>query len=929
MKHWKKWTAGLCALVLCATGTSSLTIAADEAETEADTAAEGSADTTSDDADEAEEEANREEPQEEIEITPDQVTRYMEPKNSFEGITFYYRPEEYEDTIADEDVVDLLDNIELAGIDDETGEVVCTLEEEDDTDEFVIFLSPEGRWLVYMDPDYRQVTMVRRIVSLLDNEFLYISSDHETLELYNDDYDEVERSFTTDGTVTDGKRLFTNEDGWEVTLSEACDAVISSARLVTENDRLALYVDDDTAVIGLYDKAAEKMWWSTPENVGHDPIATNAIVEDLSSSLKLVYGEPAARSTTNQRSKSDARVEVDEISDGVEVTYEFRSAGITVPVTYTLGADYLEARIETADIEEEDSSNEGKLTTSLSMLSSFGAAASTDTGYFIIPDGSGALIEFNNGKTNARSYTGYVYGSDVTAVSQTEPAVTENVSLPMYGIVNGKNAMMVVCTEGDSNARLTASVSRQSNSSYNLCGFDFVVRDSDTYYMSGDESTALTMFESGEIKTDALAVRYYPLETEETPDYVDVAAAYRDYLTEEMGVENTVTSADPGLYLDFYGGTEKKRSILGIPVTMKTALTTFEQAQDILEQLTEGETAAENIAVSYHNWTIHGITGKVDDQAKAAGCLGGNGDWEDLLALAQERGVAIYPTVDNQTFASGNGYYTFMDTTVRISGAYARVYDYHLAYGTQSKSREALSLLSPETFPEVYAELTENYVDQGLSRVSLGSMTTALYGDYGKKAISRDAAQTLLEESYETITSELEMLGDGANAYALPYVSQISNVPLQSSGFDLFDEDIPFYQLVLHGVKPYASTAINGAADSDTALLLSIATGSSLHYDMIGAETSELKDTALDELYYASAADWVEHAKKGYAFSKQVLGGLGDQTIIDYQQIGDTIYTTYENGTEVIVDLAEKTVQVDDLTYALADYVEEGSGQDT
>ena len=72
---------------------------------------------------------------------------------------------------------------------------------------------------------------------------------------------------------------------------------------------------------------------------------------------------------------------------------------------------------------------------------------------------------------------------------------------------------MVVCTEGDSNAKLTASVSGQSKSSYNVCGFDFTLRDSDSYYMSGDNSTALTVFEDGDIKTDAVALRYYPLET--------------------------------------------------------------------------------------------------------------------------------------------------------------------------------------------------------------------------------------------------------------------------------------------------------------------------------------------------------------------------------------------------------------------------------
>lgn len=235
-------------------------------------------------------------------------------------------------------------------------------------------------------------------------------------------------------------------------------------------------------------------------NVGHDKTATNTIVEDLSSSLKMIYGEPDARSTTNMRSKGDAKIKVKDKSSGVKITYSFKKAGITVPVTYTLEDDYLEAKIDTADIEEDDTSETGKLTTSLSMLSSFGAASSADEGYFVIPDGSGALIRFNNGKKTAKSYTGYVYGSDVTAVPLTEPAVTEQVSLPMYGIVNGDNAMMVVCTEGDSNAKLTASVSGQSKSSFNVCGFDFTVRDSDTYYMSGDNGTALTVFEDGDMK---------------------------------------------------------------------------------------------------------------------------------------------------------------------------------------------------------------------------------------------------------------------------------------------------------------------------------------------------------------------------------------------------------------------------------------------
>lgn len=929
MNNWKKWIAGVCALSLCLTATALPASAEGEEDIAliSDTSEETPVvDGEPADGEETAEEATRSEAQEEITITAAQVTQYMEKKNSCDGITFYSRPEDYEDTISDEDVVDLLDDIELAGIDDETGEVVCTLEEEDDTSDFVIFLSPEGRWLVYMDTDYQKVIQVRQIVSLLDNELLFQSRDHKTLELYGKDYDEVERSYTSDGKAKDGEVTYTNEDGWQVVLSDTYDAVISSARFVTENDRLALYVDDDRAVIGLYDKTAEKMWWSTPENVGHDKRATNTIVNDLSSSLRMVYGEPEARSTTTLRSTGDGKVKVKDTSNGVKITYSFHKAGITIPVTYTLEDDYLEARIETDEIEEEDTSQTGKLVTSLSLMSNFGAASDQEDGYFVIPDGSGALIRYNNGKTSAKSYTGYVYGTDLTAVPLQQPAVTEQVYLPMYGIVNSDSAMMVVCTEGDSNAKLTASVSGQSKSSYNICGFDFTLRDSDSYYMSGDNSTALTVFEDGDIKTDAVALRYYPLETEDTPDYSDVANAYRNYLTEEQGVTSTVSSADAGLYLNFYGGTEKEKSILGIPVTLKNSLTTFAQAEDILTDLTADGVSPEDIRVQYYNWTNAGITGKVDLKAKPAGCLGGKGDWEDLMDYADQNGITIYPAVDNQTFASGSGYYTFTDTTVRISGSYARIYQYNLAYGNQSSAEKPLSLLSPAAFSEIYEKLTGNFTEKNLSTVSLGSMTSALYGDYGKKEICRDKAQEILTQSYQQITdADIAMLADTANAYALPYVQELTDVPLQSSGYDVFDEDIPFYQMVMHGLKPYASTAVNASATPEETVLLSIATGSSLHYDMIGEETSELKDTVLDGLYYASADDWKDNAAQSYAFAKAVTAGLGDQQITGYVREGDVITTTYENGTVTEVDLAAQTVTVDGKTYALSEYVEEGS----
>ena len=186
----------------------------------------------------------------------------------------------------------------------------------------------------------------------------------------------------------------------------------------------------------------------------------------------------------------------------------------------------------------------------------------------------------------------------------------------------------------------------------------------------------------------------------------------------------------------------------------------------------------------------------------------------------------------------------------------------------------------------------------------------------------------MLEKGYEQLDSSLGngILADSANAYALPYVSHITNVPLSSSHFDVFDEDIPFYQLVMHGVIPYSTTAINGDADSETLLLMAIATGSNLSYDMIYEETSELKDTEYDSYYYANYEHWIDTATEEYKLLDPILRDVSDSFITGYdvENDGNYITTTYENGTVVKVDLEARTVDYNGKLIDLSQYSQEG-----
>jgi hypothetical protein len=239
-----------------------------------------------------------------------------------------------------------------------------------------------------------------------------------------------------------------------------------------------------------------------------------------------------------------------------------------------------------------------------------------------------------------------------------------------------------------------------------------------------------------------------------------------------------------------------------------------------------------------------------------------------------------------------------------------------------------MSLLSPSYFSEVFSEVSSNYKSAGLSGISIGSLTTSLYGDYGKKGISRYSAMNLLTESYSDINSNLSggILADSANAYALPYVSHITEVPVCSSRFDMFDEDIPFYQLVMHGIIPYSTTAVNGSADSETLLMMAIATGSNLYFDMLYEDTSTLKDTDFDEYFYANYAHWIDTASAEYKLVSEILSGVSDCTIDDYtmSEDGNLVTAEYSNGTVIKVDFANKLIDCNGNEYDLTKYAEEG-----
>ncbi|MDE5859707.1 MAG: hypothetical protein K2H23_04910 [Oscillospiraceae bacterium] len=731
------------------------------------------------------------------------------------------------------------------------------------------------------------------------------SSDDE--DTSSDTSSEESEAIDPDEFELDEAKLITEEEAME------------DMKLAVENNKLALYYNDKDITFALVDKNTNKIWWSNPINADASS-GKSAQKQDLKSGMTLIFGEPSKRRTTTNNSKARSDTEMKATATGIEVTYDFDSAEIVIPVTYTLMDDYLALNVDLSKINEKSAD---KIATNLAFLTTFGAADTEEEGYFVIPDGSGAIINFNNEKAGYKVYQGKVYGSDITAIKTTKPATTQKVYLPMFGIVKGDSGMMVVADKGDTCATINAYVAGQKRTSYNSCYFDFEVRTSDEYLMGGD-ANPLRVFEKRGILVPEIEVRYYPVSNSDKSevDYVDIASAYRDYLTASQGVTKSNAVDTNSLYVDFYGATLKTETVLGLPVTMQHKTTSFEDAQKILEQL-KGY-GVDNIVVQYNQWTTADIKEKIADKAKPASVLGGKSDFNKLMNYASANNITIYPAVDNLTFKSGGGYFTMTDTTIRVSNAYSRQIEYDLAHGVENKFYKSMSLLTPRKYGKMFTNLGKSYSKNGINNISVGSATTVIYGDYGKKSVSREMFKNNLQGYMADLQSSVgSILADGANAYVLKYVDHISDVPLNSSRYDVFDVEIPFYQIVMSGLKPVSTTAVNGDAQISDLVLRAIASGSNLRFDFVAEEANELKDTRYDVLFYADSKYWVEDAAGCYKFANEALSGLSGVEITEYNILSDDeIETVYANGTTTVVNLKDKTVTKNGSVISIYDYVE-------
>jgi hypothetical protein len=333
----------------------------------------------------------------------------------------------------------------------------------------------------------------------------------------------------------------------------------------------------------------------------------------------------------------------------------------TIPLEYRLEGDKLVVTIPTHEIVETGS---GRLA-NIDFLSYFGAAGTQEEGYILVPNGSGSLIYFNNGK-KTEYYNQYIYGADELTQSYTVVEDTERARLPVYGIKHEKSAVFAEVTGGDTLANIIAEVSGNTNS-YNNVYPSFVIRGSEKVSMFGVEgvSADLPTLEKNIYDLD-LSVTYSFLPKEEA-SYSGMANYYRKELIARGEMAQKQEETDIPFYLDIVGGVKMQQSIMGIPYLSVYPMTTFDEAGTIVDSFLENDIS--NLRVNYLGWFGGGYYHDAPKKIKVERKLGGKSGLSELNTKISEAGGTLYGDVAFQKVSWEADYFNYkMESSMYYSG---------------------------------------------------------------------------------------------------------------------------------------------------------------------------------------------------------------------------------------------------------------------
>lgn len=701
-------------------------------------------------------------------------------------------------------------------------------------------------------------------------------------------------------------------------IGENADAGIT---FITESGNRAMYADMSTGGFYILDKLSGEKWQSSVALLDNDIYTKGTARGNIRSEVivNYIYTDDETNSSTEEiaNSYSDSvsmgLAEVERLKNGIKATYTFDSLQSVIPVEYILEKGVLKATVRYDEIVQ----HKDFMITGIRLLPYFGAADWDEKGYMLVPDGSGALINFNTAITDD-IYEKPVYtDSPITSDEKVKYTETESIAFPVFGMVKEHGAVLGIISQNAENASVLA-YARTSTCGYNAASAKWNLRSNYPEMMFDTTFANKRQLNRWVLNVNKGAV--YSVEyrfCQAGSSYVSLAQEYRKYLSENGMLPKSEELSKPTFNVDVYGAVDTAANFLGFSYSKTKALTTYKQAADIINELSDS--GIENISVRYIGWGNNGlINKKLPTKMKTLRSLGSRADLNALLKMADAENIDvtldvdfIYSTKIKKKEAVRNPFNNFVYQ-----------YSFYRSCFGQRVDRNSLCLATPKTVSKnVNKYLSSSKTDY--FDLSLGKLGVLCYSDFcpSNTVLKSEMKSIILETLSAAEKKDARLTFEGANDYALPFADKIAAVPLSSSGYDAFDADVPFYQLVLHGSVAMAMKPIIQSSNPTKAFLKAVETGTELTYTGIYAHASELSNTEYDHLYSSTYTWWLDEAAERYAEYQPLMERIYDSFIVSHNEIADNVMqTVYDNGVTVTVNYNDFDVTCNGIKVSAMDY---------
>ena len=551
----------------------------------------------------------------------------------------------------------------------------------------------------------------------------------------------------------------------------------------------------------------------------------------------------------------------------------------------------------------------------IALLPNFVAqpAAAENDGYFLTPDGSGALMRFNTFVGSMAKYDRPYMDNDYYADYYFQSEYAEELRMPIFGVINGvepsTHGMLAIIEEGADTANLHITLG-----STNGTGKKATYTGTNAAYVSLDtlehakvringayETDSPTyVSDSGHINVD-FTVRYKPYTSEVT--YFDMAMDYRDYLSAQSGVEITAPEG-PTTYVEVLGAVTLIDRFAGVPYDNITSMSTYADVQAIIEALPEGS------VVQYDGAFNGGIISELNDGARLVKENGTAAELQALLSAAEKKGTKLYWQVNlSRVYVNGRTYVPYFHALRDFSNQVAEVYLYTpdtAKFNGRYDPIRAYTRVSPKYLPYLADEFLSDLAAQNLDlNLAIGDLGHDVFADLRYNGvINQVQANAIVEETLAKLNAASPLTLNDPSAEVAPMADYIVNVSRTSSNYASFYATVPFRQLALRGLTGIVGQDVNLSSRSlDYYLLQAAELGMGVKYTVTAQNPDILKSSHFESLYAADWSEWKDEILLAAEKCAELRAIIGGKQIVNHELLAEDVFqTTYEGGVIVITN---------------------------